>query len=101
MDPKILNDAIHKNKYQMQSIVHLMDKSAIKLSELKAKEGTQYFSKIDLKYAYSKLPLHPDTQRHCNFNVLGGNATGTYRFFNGFYGLTNLPTSFQKIWTQH
>ena len=69
----------------------------MKISELKTTEGTLYFSKIDLKYAYSQLPLHPETQKHCNFNILGGNATGTYRFLNGFYGLTDLPTTFQKM----
>ena len=72
LDLKILNDAIHKNtisKYQMQSIDHLMDKIAMKISDLKTTEGTLYFSKVDLKYAYSQLPLHPDTQKHCNFNI--------------------------------
>ena len=74
-----------------------MDKIAMKISELKTTEGTLHFSKIDLKYAYSQLPLHPETQKHCNFNILGGNATGTYRFLNGFYGLTDLPATFQKM----
>ena len=97
LDSKILNDAIHKNKYQMQSIDHLMDKISMKISELKTQEGQLYFSKIDLKYAYSQLPLHPETQKHCNFNILGGNATGTYKFLNGFYGLTDLPATFQKM----
>ena len=27
---------------------------------------------------------------------LGGKATGTYRFLNGLYGLTNMPATFQK-----
>ena len=35
-------------------------------------------------------------QKHCNFNILGGKATGTYRFINGFYGLTDMPATFQK-----
>ena len=74
-----------------------MDKIPMKISELKTTNATLYFSQIDLEYAYSQLPLHPDTQKHCNFNILGGNATGTYRFLNGFYGLTDLPATFQKI----
>ena len=74
-----------------------MDKTAMNISELKTTEGTLFFSKIGLKYAYSQLPLHPDTQKHCTFNILGGNATGTYRFLNGFYGLTDLPATFQKM----
>ena len=74
-----------------------MNKKAMRISDLKTTEGTLYFSKEDLKYAYSQLPLHPDTQKHCNFNILGGSATGTYRFLNGFYGLTDLPATFQKM----
>ena len=36
LDSKILNDALNKNKYQMQSLDHLMNKIAMKLSELKS-----------------------------------------------------------------
>ena len=78
-----------------------MNKIALKISELKTKEGSLYFRKIDLKYAYSQLPLHLDTQKHYNFNIIGGSATRTYKFFNGFYGLTDLPATFQKMMTQH
>ena len=81
----------------MQSIDHLVDTIACKISEPKQKTGTLYFSKLDLKYAYSQIPLHEETQKHCNFNILGGNATRTYRFINGSYGLTNMPATFQKI----
>ena len=37
LDSKKLNDAFHKNKYQMQSIDHLVDTIACKISELKQK----------------------------------------------------------------
>ena len=69
---------------------------ACKISQLKQKAGTLYFSKIDLKNAYSQVSLHAGTQKHCNFNILGGNATETYRFTNGFYGITDIA-NFQKI----
>ena len=55
-----------------------------------------YFSTIDLKYAYRQLKLHPETSRHCNFNISCGDSTGTYRFKTGFYGLTDMPAEFQK-----
>ena len=55
-----------------------------------------YFSTIDLKYAYSQLNLHPDTARHCNFNINCGDATGTHRFKTGLYGLTDMSAEFQK-----
>ena len=80
----------------MQSIDHLMDSVAVYISERKNKQGKNFFSKIDLKYAYSQIPLDENIKKHCNFNILGGKATGTYRFINGFYGLTDMPATFQK-----
>ena len=58
-----------------------------------AKEGEDvWFTKLDLNYAFSQLPLSEETMKHCNFNIVGGRATGTYRFKTGFYGLTDMPT---------
>ena len=51
---------------------------------------------LDLKYAYSELKLAADTAKHCNFNIVGGKATGTYIFLPGFYGLADMPAEFQK-----
>ena len=55
-----------------------------------------YFSTIDLKYAYSQQNFHPETVKHCNFNIVSSDMTGTYRFKTGFYGLTEMPAEFQK-----
>ena len=96
LDSKLLNDAIDKNKYQMQSIDNLMDSVAKYISDNKNKQGSFLFSKVDLKYAYSQIPLHPEIRKHCNFNILGGKSTGTYQFINGFYGLSDMPATFQK-----
>ena len=71
LDSKELNDAIHKNKHQMQSIDHLIDAVANYVSERSTEQGTFYFSKIDSKYAHSQIPLDPKLQKHCNFNILG------------------------------
>ena len=60
------------------------------------KKGTLYFLVLDLKYEYSQLKLAADTARQCNFNIVGGKATGTYRFLTGFYGLADMPAEFQK-----
>ena len=62
----------------------------------KTVEGQAWFTTIDLKYAYSQIPLHPDTAKHLNFNLVSGESTGTYRFLTGFYGLTEMPAKFQK-----
>ena len=51
----------------MQSIDHLMDKIAMKISELKTSKGTLYFSKIDLKYAIANYHC---TQNHKNTVIL-------------------------------
>ena len=69
----------------------------MEITSNKNKEGPWWFSKIDLKYAYSQIPLDDSIAEHCNFNILGGKATGTYRFINGFYGLTDMPATLQKI----
>ena len=80
----------------MQSIDHLVDAVAHYISQREISPGIFWFSKIDLKYAYSQIPLGKSIAKHCNFSILGGKATGTYRFLNGFYDLMNMPATFQK-----
>ena len=41
-----------------------MDTISKKLSKLQNKQGTLYFSEIDLKYENSQNPLHKDTKTH-------------------------------------
>ena len=53
-------------------------------------------SKLDLRYAYSQIPLDQKTREQCNFSLIGGNALGTYQFQTGFYGLTEMPVEFKK-----
>ena len=96
LDSKKINKATHKNKYQMQSIDHLVDAVALYITQRKKSPGTFWFSKKDLKYAYRQIQLDNSIAEHCNFSILGGKATGTYRFLNGFYGLTDMPATFQK-----
>ena len=93
LESKKLNKAVHKNKYQMQNIDHLV---ALYITKRKQSPGTFWFSKIDLKYAYSQITLDNSKEKHCNFSIQGGRATGTYRLLNSFYGLTDMPATFQK-----
>ena len=83
LDSKILNKSIHKNRYQMPNIDSLIDTVQQNLNT-NASHETAYFSTLDLKYAYSQLNLDPETARHCNFNIISGEGTGTYRFITGF-----------------
>ena len=94
LDSKILIKAIHKNKYQMPNVDSLIQTISQTLST--APQETAYFTTLDLQYAYSQLKLHSDTARHCNFNIVSGDMTGTYRFKTGFYGLKDMPAEFQK-----
>ena len=73
-----------------------MNSVAKYISDNKNESGNFLFSKIDLKCAYSQIPLHPEIRKHCNFNILGGKSTGTYQFINVFYGLSDMPATYQK-----
>ena len=95
MDAKTINKAIHKKKYQMHNIDCLMNSIAQTITQ-SSSEGDALFSTIDLRYAHSQLPLDKDTAKYYNFNIIGGQATGTYRFNTGLYGLTDMPADFQK-----
>ena len=83
LDSKILNEAIHKKKYQMPNIDTLI-KSISQQISAPASQNTTNVSKPDLKHAYSQLNLDPNTANHCNFNIISGEMTGTYRFQKGF-----------------
>ena len=43
-----------------------------------------FFSKIDLKYAYSQLNLNADPAKHCNCNFVSCDMTGFFQFKTGF-----------------
>ena len=96
MDSKVINRAIHKNQYQMHIIDWLMRNIAQSISE-SLHESAVHFSTIDLRYANSQLPLDETTAKHCNFNIIDGRATGTYRFITGFYGLTDMPSELKRL----
>ena len=79
----------------MQNIDCLMENIAQSVSE-SSHEGEVLFSTVDLRYAYNQLPLDKATAKQCNFNVVGGQATGTYRLITGFYGLTDIAGKISK-----
>ena len=63
----------------MQNIDCLMDNIAPSLSE-SSHESKVFFSTINLRYLYSQLPYDETTPKYCNFHIIGGQATGKYRF---------------------
>ena len=64
--------------------------------KLDNENGEARYSSVYLTYAYGQVLLHSLTAKHCNFQIIGSESTGTYRFVTGFYGLTGMPTEFQK-----
>ena len=94
LDARALNRAIDKDKYQMPNLENLLDMVAEKLD---SENGEAWFSSVDMTYAYGQIPLHLLTAKHCHFQIIGGESTGTYRFVTGFYGLSVIPTEFQKV----
>ena len=95
LDARSLDESIAKDKYQMPNLDTLIDLIAEKLDEKKTCKA--WYSSVDMTYAYGQVPLHELTKRHCNFQIKGGKSTETYRFTTGYYGLTIMPTEFQKV----
>ena len=81
LDARALNQAIDKDKYQMPNLENLLDMVAEKLDN---ENGEALYSSVDMTYAYGQVPLRPLTAKQCNFQIIGGESTGTYRFVTGF-----------------
>ena len=84
LDARAPNQENYKDKYQMPNLDILLDMVAEKLD---TEEGEAWFSSVDMTYAYGQIPLHHLTAKQCNFQIIGGECTGTYRFVTEFYGL--------------
>ena len=78
----------------MPNLENLLDMIAEKLD---CSNGEAWYSTLDMTYAYGQVPLNLLTAKHCKVQIIGGESTGTYRFVTGFYGLTVMPTEFQKV----
>ena len=98
LNARSLNNAILKNKYQMPNLESLIEKVAETVNDNKG--GEVFFTSVDMQYAYGQTTLHPETAKHFNFQIVGGESTGTYAFNTGYYGLTYMPLEFQKIMDQ-
>ena len=94
LDARALKNEIVKDKYQMPRLEHLVDLVSEQLDNKKQEKAL--YTSLDMRYAYGQVPLEEETAKHCNFQIIGVKATGTYRFITGFYGLTIMPTEFQK-----
>ena len=98
LDDRSLNDAIQKDKYQIPNLYNLMEQVPEIIND--ESDGVVIFTSLDMAYAYGQTELHSDTARHCNFQIIGGRATGTYAFNTGYHGLTIILPVSQKIMDQ-
>ena len=78
----------------MPNWLELLDSAAQMI--ISDKVGEVWFTSLDLKYAFSQIPLSDEVSRQCNFNIVCGEQSGSYRFKTDFYGLTDMPKEFQK-----
>ncbi len=93
LDSVELNKQIVRKTMQMPILADLLDQISMKISEGRGKP--LFISTIDLKYAFGQIKLHRNTAKHCVAAIVGGRATGHYRFKKGFYGLADMPVVFQ------
>ena len=77
---------------QLPLVAELLDRVSLKIS--KNKTSPLHVSTKDLDYAFGQIELHQNTSQHCVAAIVGGQATGHYRFKKGFYGL-EMPVFFQ------
>ena len=69
LNSKLLNKQIFRNRYQMLNLFELIHNVAVKISG--HDENKIWFSSIDLKYAYSQIPLSGKASNQCNFIIVG------------------------------
>ena len=67
IDAKPMNSQIYKNKTQMPNLLELLD-SAAQIITSKS-EGKVWFTSLDLKFAFSQLPLDDSVSKLSNFSI--------------------------------
>ncbi|KAK0637673.1 Transposon Tf2-12 polyprotein [Lasiodiplodia hormozganensis] len=81
VDYRKLNAVTKKNRYPLP----LIDETLAKL------QGAKFFSKIDIRQAFHKIRMHPDSKDLTSFRT----RWGSYRYNVMPFGLCNGPSTFQ------
>ena len=95
LDSRLLKVAILKNKYQMPNLENWMKKEAEIVNA--TERGDVFSTSLDMQYAFEQTVLRPESAKHCNFQIVVEESTGTYAFNTVFYGLTKMPPEVQII----
>ena len=83
-----------QNEFQIPKLLELLD-SAAQIITSKS-EGTLWFTSLDLKYAFSQLPLDEFAKKNSNFSIVSGNLLKHTDLKPNFFYLTGMPKEFQK-----
>ena len=93
LDSRKRNEVCVKRQTAMPNMEELISKNSEDITE---NEGELWMSKIYLYYAYEQAKLSKEAAKRCVFSIIRGDFTGHYRIEEGFYGLSDIPTVFQK-----
>ena len=94
LNSKLIKKQTYRNRYQMPNMNEFVESVALPIKG--DTNAPIWFSNIHLKYAYSQMKSSEGTTRQCNFSIVGGSITDTYRFKTGFYGSGDMPNEFQR-----
>lgn len=83
VDYRKLNAITKKDRYPLP----LIDETLERLSQAK------FFTKLDLRHAFHRLRMHPDSEELTTFR----SRMGAYKYKVMPFGLTNGPASFQRL----
>ena len=93
-----MKENLKKDKCQMPKLDNFLSS----LGKIITQDGNRevWLTSVELRYAFRQVLLNPELSKHCYFAIIAiiaGKASGLYCFITGFYGLTVMPTKFQRI----
>ena len=85
IDPRPINAILEDDTFLVPLVTEVFQKTA----------GNSFFTTIDLKEAYTQIPLHPESQELTAFNWKGLQ----YKFTRCIFGIKTMSAMFQRVIT--